>query len=415
MMKVANILRRFTFEEWGGTETVVWNTSRCLINKNCIADILCTKALAVTEEERLHGLTIKRFPYFYPYFPMNSSRKLQLDKKGGNPYCLKMLEFLRDSDYDILHCHTMERLADCVKLAAEIRKVPYVISFHGGCLDVPQSELEEMLKPLNRTLNYGKIFDWLLGYNRKFIEKANGIICVGYNEYELVKQKYPDKIVEYIPNGVDYEYFAKAPSFDFRYHHSIPGDAEVILCVSRIDYQKNQKLLLEFMNEIKNGDGKEHLVMIGPVTAMHYYKEMQRMIECFGLRDRVTIVEGLKPDSEDLLAAYKTADVFMLPSLHEPFGIVILEAWASGVPVIASQVSGLERLISNRENGLLFNPDRFEDVVNAYRELKSNSTLRKKLTDNALKEVKKYYTWERITDKLLNFYQKVMDDFKSKK
>ncbi|QSH41982.1 glycosyltransferase family 4 protein [Lentisphaerota bacterium ZTH] len=413
-MKVANILRRFTFEEWGGTESVVWNTSRCLVNKNCTADILCTKALAALEEEHLHGLMIRRFPYFYPYFPMNSSRKLQLDKKGGNPYCLKMLEYLRDSEYDILHCHTMERLADCVKLAAEIRKVPYVISFHGGCLDVPKSELDEMMKPLNRTFNYGKIFDWMLGYNRNFIEKANGIICVGFNEYELVKKKYSNKLVEYIPNGVDDEYFSKKPTVDFKHNYNIPLDAEIILCVSRIDYQKNQKQLLELMNEIKNDGGKEHLVIIGPVTAVNYYKEMRRMIECFGLIDRVTVIEGLKPESEYLHAAYHAADVFILPSLHEPFGIVVLEAWSSGLPVISSRVGGLEKIIDDHETGLLFEPESLDGLLKAWKELKAKPDLRDKLVKQAGDTVRKYFTWDRITDKLLNFYNKVIDEFKGK-
>ena len=84
-MKVAQIIRRFTFSEWGGTENVVWNSSRELNRQGVATEILVTQALNSTAQEEIENLTIRRFPYFYPYFPLSPARRLALDKKGGNP------------------------------------------------------------------------------------------------------------------------------------------------------------------------------------------------------------------------------------------------------------------------------------------------------------------------------------------
>ena len=84
-MKITHIVRRFTFSEWGGTESVVWHIALQQKARGLTPEILCTAALDKTGTETVEGITIRRFPYFYPYFPMPAKDKLALDKKGGNP------------------------------------------------------------------------------------------------------------------------------------------------------------------------------------------------------------------------------------------------------------------------------------------------------------------------------------------
>ena len=84
-MKIAHIVRRFSFAEWGGTESVVWNIAKQQLAQGLTPEILCTAALDKIGTEVVDGITIRRFAYFYPYFPMPAPDKLALDKKGGNP------------------------------------------------------------------------------------------------------------------------------------------------------------------------------------------------------------------------------------------------------------------------------------------------------------------------------------------
>ena len=69
-----------------------------------------------------------------------------------------------------------------------------------------------------------------------------------------------------------------------------------------------------------------HLLLIGPVTAAWYYNEILAAAEMLGVKERLTVIPGFKPDSVELLQALKTAYCFVLPSRHEPFGIAALEA-----------------------------------------------------------------------------------------
>lgn len=94
-LRIAHVLRRFTFGEWGGTETVVWNTVLQQRSRGVEAEILSTAALSVPGEEVRDGIPIRRFRYWYPYFPMTAQTRRELDKKGGNPFCPGLFRALR--------------------------------------------------------------------------------------------------------------------------------------------------------------------------------------------------------------------------------------------------------------------------------------------------------------------------------
>ena len=73
-----------------------------------------------------------------------------------------------------------------------------------------------------------------------------------------------------------------------------------------------------------------HIVIVGSVSNDDYFRELVDAVSQAKIQNRVTIIPGLAADSADIVNAYHSADFFLLPSLHEPFGIVILEAWAAG-------------------------------------------------------------------------------------
>lgn len=413
-LKIANIVRRFAFKEWGGTEAVIWNTSKCLRKLGCTPEILCTSALSPVAKESAEGIAIRRFPYFYPYFPLSSGNKRRLDKKGGSPLSFKLYRHLLDNEYDVIHCHTISRLASQACKAARAKNVPFIVSFLGGRYDMPQKEIDEMNRATRHSINYGRLIDRLAAGN-DFLPLADGIICVGYDEYELTRKEFPDKLVEYIPNGVNHSKFAGAATLDFRKKYGIGREDTMLLCVSRIDYQKNQKLLVEAAIKLKAAGEKVHCVIIGPVTADDYYLELETMIAKNDLDSIFTIIPGLHSESAELISAYKAADIFVLPSLLEPFGIVVLEAWSAGVPVIVSKVGGLQRLVEDGVNGVFFDSSNIQTFMDAFYKLKTNPELRKSLKENSLKMALENYSWEKITVKLLDFYRKVIEKYESKK
>jgi glycosyltransferase involved in cell wall biosynthesis len=404
-MRTAQIIRRFAFSEWGGTESVVWNTARTLQGKGNPSEIFATRALSPVQNEVKNTIQIHRFNYRYPRFPLSKEKIRALDKKGGDPVVPGLQRALRKGEFDILHCHTMGRMAATVRAAAKQLHVPYIMTLHGGYFDVPASELQQMMKPMKGTIPYGNIIDRIFGRRIDALKLANGIVCVGENELQPAKEHFPDKPVIHLPNGVNYRYFHDYAGSDFRKQVGIPQDHKILLCVSRLDYQKNQLMLPEVLAILGE---PWHLVFIGAPTAEWYVDKLREKINLMKLADRVTILNGVPPDSSMLPAAYHAASAFLLPSLHEPFGIVVLEAWSSGTPVIVSPVGGLKTLVRDGETGFFAPaegaPDEWAALI---RKLDEDAELRGRITEAADAEVREHYSWDIITDQLLDFYQEV--------
>ena len=402
-LKIAHVLRRFTFGEWGGTETVVWNTVLQQRSRGVEAEILSTAALSVPGEEVRGGIPIRRFRYWYPYFPMTAQTRRELDKKGGNPFCPGLFRALRRGHYDLIHIHCGGRMAVMCALTAHRLGIPCVVSLHGGFADVPKEELRKMMSPTKGKFHYGGIFDRIFGWRKNVIAEADATICISRREEELLKAQFPGRRIVYQPNGVNCEDFAVKPPCSPRSEWGIPAGRRLVLCISRIDYQKNQKLLLELPAK----DPECHLLLIGPVTAPWYHQELLDKAKQLGVSDRLTVIPGLPPSDPRLKAILHEADIFILPSLHEPFGIVILEAWSAGIPVIASNAGGLKDFIESGRTGLLFDPGHPEELVRAYETLTGDPELRRRLADAAREEVRNY-SWKALTGRLLDLYADLM-------
>jgi glycosyltransferase involved in cell wall biosynthesis len=407
-MKIAHVVRRFTFQEWGGTENVVWNSALTLKKLGVESEILATSALDKNGEEVREGIMVRRFPYFYPYFPLPEHDRHEMDKKGGNPFSFKLYKYLIENNFDLIHVHSGARIAQMSIGAAKKKKIPCIMSLHGGFVDVPQKEMQELIAPMAHKLPYGGIIERILGWSKDLMAGIDGVICVGRNEYEKLSSKYPQKLVVHLPNGVDTNKFNRSKSSlpDCRTLWGIPSEARLILCVSRLDYQKNQLQLVQLLSDLRKRGDKAHVLLIGPPTAKWYEEEIRHQATELGVAENLTIIPGLSPDDPLLLAAYKTADVFILPSQHEPFGIVVLEAWSAGVPVIGSNVGGLAFLIKDGINGLQFEQGNDEALLATYDKLFGTSGLAESLVKQASEDVERY-SWDSVAQTLLGIYNKV--------
>jgi glycosyltransferase involved in cell wall biosynthesis len=409
-MRTVQLARRFVREDWGGTETVIFETSRRLLAMGHHAEVLCTLATARTASEELGGLSIRRYPYFYPYLGLKEEAKRVLDKKGGSPFSFALMRALKTvPDLDLIHLHVSNRIGAIGRHVARKRGIPYVVSLHGGVLDVPAEEAASWTEPAKGALEWGKVLGMWVG-SRRILADAGAILCVGYPESVKTQERLPDKRVIYLPNGADTRRYAEGDGPAFRAKYGIPADARVMLTIARIDSQKNQRLPARMLPALRATDPDCHLLFVGNVTNPAYHEQLMAEVRALGMEDHVTIIPGIPSDSPDLVGAYHAADIFLLPSVHEPFGIVILEAWSAGLPVIASRVGGIPHFVEDGADGLLFDPAEEGTLVRAYEGLVKDSELRQRIAEAGRAKAREQFDWDVITRKLLGIYEEVIHE-----
>lgn len=406
---VIHVPRRFVAEEWGGTETVILEISRQQQRAGLSPVIMTSMALANSREEVIGGVPVKRYPYCYPFFGLSSGDRAALDKKGGNLLSLSLFfAMYRAKNVRLYHAHALKRVGGEVRTAARLRKKPFVVSLHGGVFDVPKAELGAMLKPIENKTEWGKPFGALFG-SRKVLADADYVICVGQSEMEKAKRELTHDRIAYLPNGVDCAKFTTGDGAAFRAKHQIPADALLVLNISRIDSQKNQLLLLEAFAKFQAQQPGAFLILIGPETQPSYAAKLREFVAANQLVQRVKILPGLRNDNPELVQAFHACDVFVLPSMHEPFGIVVLEAWSAGRPVIASRVGGLQALVRDGETGLFIDPnapDAAADLAAKLGRLAAEPAFRAQIGEAGLREARANYDWTKIGQQLENLYQR---------
>ena len=430
-MRIAHVLRRLSFDDWGGTEQVVWNIAKAqkaaghevrIFATTALWKGLATKSTENTKPlcplcslwrkneqytEAVDGIEIVRFRPIYPWWPMPKSLVAELDHKGGNPFVPGLGRALLEFKPDVIHCHAMARIAElCLRVANKTIKT--AISLHGGGANVPEVEAKSLKAPTRGRLPWGKVVDYAMGWVRRIPEDFGGIVCVGEDEAEKYKARHPH--VLFLPNGVDTRLFKDAgrETRDARREDfsrlasnvSCQGMPLRLLCVARIDRQKNQMMLVEWL--ARHPAGRVRLV--GPVTQPDYKAEIESRAAELGVADRLEIVGALKPGSQELASEYASADVFVLPSRHEPFGIAVLEAWAAGLPVAASDVGGLGRLCAAHPGAAAtFPPDDSSALDAAVSVATENGHKMSELGHSAAFE----YDWARLASRLVEFYAEI--------
>ena len=414
-MKIAHVLRRISFDDWGGTEQVVWNLAKAQKEAGHEVRLFATTALwrGNGEREVVEGIEIFRFKPIYPWWPMPKSLVDELDRKGGNPFVPGLGRALREWKPDVIHCHAMARIAElCLRTAQQLTTrnsqlaAKTVVSLHGGGANVPGEEAKSLRAPTRGRLPWGKAIDILMGWTRRVPEDFGGIVCVGEDEAEKYRGRHPH--VMYLPNGVDTRLFKGRETLDERREAATRLASGVsrplsLLCVARIDRQKNQMMLVEALARIPGATVR----LVGPVTQPDYRAELEARAAQLGVSDRLSFAGALKPGSKELLDEYRRADVFVLPSRHEPFGIVVLEAWAAGLPVVASDVGGLGRLCAAHPGAALtFPPGDLDAMDAALRRVEGDLSLCERLSESG-RAASAEYDWRVLSDRLVAFYAKI--------
>lgn len=247
------------------------------------------------------------------------------------------------------------------------------------------------------------------------LSNANLVITSTNNEiedqYELYDCYTPEKMVV-IPPGTDLEQFHPflegSETIEFKQtlkKFLTNPDKPIILALSRPDERKNIVTLLEAYGQSPSLQELANLVIVAGNRddirelnegAQNVLTELLLVVDCYELYGRVALPKHHNsnevPDIYRLAAASK--GVFVNPALTEPFGLTLLEAAASGLPLVATENGGPVDIIGNCHNGLLVDPLNASAIESALFTILSDSTLWEQYSKNGLKNVAKFYSWD---------------------
>jgi glycosyltransferase involved in cell wall biosynthesis len=350
-MRTIHVLRKFDRNEWGGTETAVERLVEGL-REIGVETVVYGPRLEQSPETETPG--VRRFRAFVPILGLSAQRRRQLVSVGGNLMSFDLGRLLwKEREAALIHTHTLGRIGGIARQIARRRRIPFVVSIHGGVLDLPEKVHREFNTPIRGGWEWGKIFGWFLGA-RLLFRDADCIITCNETEAALLRKSHPDKRIVVQPHGV--------PLACYQENHRAAAQAafpqimgrQLLLCVGRIDPIKNQGWLVEQASGIFQKHPKALLALAGPCTDEPYGELTRRKIRELGLQDKILLTGGLPSNDPRLIGLMQEARAVLLPSRSETFGLVILEAWAAGTVVVSSRTSGPSALIKDGENGWLF-------------------------------------------------------------
>jgi glycosyltransferase involved in cell wall biosynthesis len=179
----------------------------------------------------------------------------------------------------------------------------------------------------------------------------------------------------------------------------IEEDEKIIIFVGTLRPVKGIKYLIKAMKIIRQKNEDARLMLIGDGEERAY---LENLVKELNLKNYVKFIE--KVQNENVPEYMVTSDVFVLPSLSESFGIVNLEAMASGLPIVTTKVGGLPEVVKDGENGFLVEPKNPEQIAEKALLILEDDELRERISRNNKEEVREY-SWESVVERLEEIYQ----------
>jgi phosphatidyl-myo-inositol alpha-mannosyltransferase len=209
-----------------------------------------------------------------------------------------------------------------------------------------------------------------------------------------------------IPNGVDTAHFhpEAKPMPEYR-------DGKLnVLFVGRLEARKGVRYLIEAFAILKASRPECRLLIVGPGT--RYLRQFKLMVSALGLNKDVVFVGPVSYD--ELPRYYRTADIFCSPATgRESFGMVLLEAMASGVPVVASDIEGYRNVVTAGKEGILVPPRNERALAECLVNLAADPGLRRRLAQHGLVTSRRF-DWSIIASQVLRYYEQVILDHRAK-
>ncbi|MFX0039065.1 MAG: glycosyltransferase family 4 protein [Promethearchaeota archaeon] len=364
--------------------------------------------------DQVNNLTIKRFPVNYKTSTKEilnklkaipAYNKLNLDDlsiklfiKNG-PYLEDLLKFLLnmpDINYELIHS-TFFPYFNCIisLIIGTFINKPKICTpfFHFSNPRYSDNKMIEVLKK----------FDLL-------------IACTNLEKNFLIKNyKISSDKIKVIPMGVDHLYFDKTAeksskeySFKQKYFNKKEKNYKLILFCGYKNYEKGALSILKSIPYILKKENKVYFVFIGPST-MAFNQELSKISKLESTR-----IINLTPDNltgyfdKKKIAAFKEADIYLMPSRSDAFGISFLEAWSAKKPVIGANIGATPDVIKENVDGLLVEFDNPEDIAQKVIFLLKNKKLRKKYGSAGHLKVSQKFSWDIVAQETHNTYQNLI-------
>lgn len=252
-----------------------------------------------------------------------------------------------------------------------------------------------------------------LNFEKAVLETAERIVATSPQEMEHMRSLVSTKgNIDIIPCGTDIHRFGSLSKEAARAALGIDADAKMVFYVGRFDERKGIETLVRAVGQSQlRGHEKIKLVIGGgsrPGQSDGIERErIEKIVAELGMSD-CTIFPGRIGD--DILPAYYTAaDVCVVPSHYEPFGLVAIEAMACGTPVVASDVGGLQFTVVPEETGLLAPAKDEVAFATAIDRILSNPEWRNQLGQGARKRVEEKFSWDGVAHQLSELYTKLLE------
>ena len=298
---------------------------------------------------------------------------------------------------DIVHVHGIWRRVPfrCMRFA-RLARIPFLISPHGML-----NEWALKQNPMRKKAAF------LLG-TWNLIEQANGIHALSQYELDCIVKHRLDATLTKIPNGVDLSEIYPLPekgTFRRKYPQLNRDGQELpfLLFLARLHPGKRLDLLVDAFAKVAENIPDLRLVIVGPDFGAQ--ADVESRIHHHQLESKVVLTGPIwgKEKYEPLV----DATAYCLPSEHESFSVAIVEALASGCPVIISQECHFPE-VRQSDSGLVTALD-IDEIAKAMHEIVTNHPRRNQMAENAANLVRENYQWETIADQLTQFYQQLVD------
>jgi glycosyltransferase involved in cell wall biosynthesis len=410
-MRTVHLLRKYEPAQWGGTETAVQRLFAGLREHDVESVVYCPSIKRNTEEDPLAaaGIRVERFSSFVPVVGISSQQKRQIVSVGGNLMSLDLLpRLLREKELAVVHTHALGRIGGIGRLAARIRNVPLLVTIHGGVLDLPAEVKKELSKSVGGW-EWGRIFGLLL-QSRRLLVDADALITCNETEARLLREQYPGKRVVVQPHGVPLDVYQEDRREQALEAFPQIRGKQVLLTVGRIDPVKNQSWMIEQAPQIFRKFPNAIIVFAGAVTDEAYGEKLRNRLQALGWENRVLLTGGLPPNDPRLIGLFQEANVLVLPSKSETFGLVVLEAWATGTMVLSTRTSGACTLVRHGQNGWLFDLDKPETFHLPLEQALSNSDAARRVLRRGGAEVHTQYNINALAGRMKALYEELIEE-----
>ena len=302
-----------------------------------------------------------------------------------------LLTFQEDHrlDYEVVHSHYW--LSGWVgRSLAQHQRVPHVVTFHTLSLIKMQSRAGEV-EPLERTR-----------VEQELIASANRFVAFSLHERDAMVRLYgaDAEDVMLAPCGVDLSLFRPLDQQQARERLGLNG-GKVLLFVGRLEPLKGLELLLETAAQLETSQEIKVLVVGGGDNGDREAERLRHMARTLEVEEVFDFVGRV--DQENLPLYYNAADVCVVPSYYESFGLAALESMACGTPVVATRVGGLSTIVQHGHTGYLNSWRCPEGFANSLEMIMSSDRLQQSMGEAARKRAEAM-GWDQVAGRIYQLY-----------